>query len=407
MSGNMNVTYNLSKIKDIIETYDRDNSEFIVKTLPKENSDYEKYIVKYKKDCLNSENNLVNGLYRSVVVFKNVNTQEYQVKCFSPPKSSSYNNFIENNEFNDCIITEIVDGTMMNLFYDDTMSEWVVCTKSNFRSNCKFNLDVDLTFKQMFEEAFECDGLTYDYFNKQYCYSFVLQHPSNRIVTPVSKPTLYLTTIYECKGTEVRYVDELHAYNRVKKPEKFKIDEFIALFCGEYDDEWLQLTYVCSEKLLRYDIPGYNIYNKDGVRTKIRNLSYEYVKRMKGNGQKRLFTYLQLRKSGNLNEFMEYYPEYVEEFDGYKDQLYDWTDKLYNTYVDCFILKNKTLKNADFELKPILYDIQKEYLTNLMPNSRKVNFKYIVNYVKQMPIQKIMFSMNYALRPKKVQAQAV
>ena len=42
-----------------------------------------------------------------------------------------------------------------------------------------------------------------------------------------------------------------------------------------------------------------------------------------------------------------------------------------------------------------------------MPNSRKVNFKYIVNYVKQMPIQKIMFSMNYALRPKKVQAQAV
>ena len=25
---------------------------------------------------------------------------------------------------------------------------------------------------------------------------------------------------------------------------------------------------------------------------------------------------------------MEYYPEYVEEFDGYKDQLYDWTDKL-------------------------------------------------------------------------------
>ena len=344
----MNVTYNLSKIKDIIETYDRDNSEFIVKTLPKENSDYEKYIVKYKKDCLNSENNLVNGLYRSVVVFKNVNTQEYQVKCFSPPKSSSYNNFIENNEFNDCIITEIVDGTMMNLFYDDTMSEWVVCTKSNFRSNCKFNLDVDLTFKQMFEEAFECDGLTYDYFNKQYCYSFVLQHPSNRIVTPVSKPTLYLTTIYECKGTEVRYVDELHAYNRVKKPEKFKIDEFIALFCGEYDDEWLQLTYVCSEKLLRYDIPGYNIYNKDGVRTKLRNLSYEYVKRMKGNGQKRLFTYLQLRKSGNLNEFMEYYPEYVEEFDGYKDQLYDWTDKLYNTYVDCFILKNKDIKKCGF-----------------------------------------------------------
>ena len=128
---------------------------------------------------------------------------------------------------------------------------------------------------------------------------------------------------------------------------------------------------------------------------------------MKGNGQKRLFTYLQLRKSGNLNEFMEYYPEYVEEFDVYKDQLYDWTDKLYNTYVDCFILKNKTLKNADFELKPILYDIQKEYLTNLMPNGRKVTFKYIVQYVKDMPVHKVMFSMNYNLRKKQAVAQAV
>ena len=403
----MDTTYKLTKIQEIIETYDRDTSEFIVKTLPKENSDYEKYIVKYKKDCLNSENIQENGLYRSVVVFKNINTNEYEVKSFSPPKSSNYNKFIESNEFNNCKITEIVDGTMMNLFYDDTMSEWVVCTKSNFRSNCKFNLDVDLTFKQMFEEAFESDGLTYDYFNKQYCYSFVLQHPSNRIVTPVSEPTLYLTTIYECEGTEVRYIDELHAYNRVKKPENFKIEEFIALFCNEYDDEWLQLTYVCSEKILRYDIAGYNIYNKDGIRTKIRNLSYEYVKRMKGNGQKRLFTYLQLRKSGNLNEFMEYYPEYVEEFDVYKDQLYDWTDKLYNTYVDCFILKNKTLKNADFELKPILYDIQKEYLTNLMPNGRKVTFKYIVQYVKDMAVQKVMFSMNYKHRKNVPVAQAV
>lgn len=403
----MDATYNLTKIQEIIETYNKETSEFIVKKLPPENNDYDKFIIKYKKSCLNNENIQENGLYRSVVVFKNVNTNEYEVKCFSPPKSSNYNKFIESNEFNNCNITEIIDGTMMNLFFDTTMLEWVVCTKSNYRSNCKFNLDVDLTFKQMFEEAFNNEGLTYEYFNKEYCYSFVLQHPMNRIVTPIEKPTLYLVAIYKCDGNQVKYVDELDTYERIKKPSKFKIEEFLALFCNEFSDEWLQLTYVCSEKILRYDIAGYHIYNKDGIRTKIRNLSYEYVKRMKGNGQKRLFTYLQLRKCGNLNEFMKYYPEYIEEFDGYKDKLYDWTDKLYNTYVDCFIIKNKTLKNADFELKPILYEIQKEYLTNLMPNGRKVTFKYIVQYVKDMPVQKVMFSMNYNLRKKQAVAQAV
>ena len=137
-----------------------------------------------------------------------------------------------------------------------------------------------------------------------------------------------------------------------------------------------------------------------GVRTKIRNLSYEHIKLMKGNGQKRLFTYLKLRNNGNLNEFIKYYPEYIEEFDQYKEKLYEWTDKLYNNYVECFILKNKILKNCDYELKPILYDIQKIYLTELFPNQRKVTFKFVVEYVKKMPVQKIMFSMNYGLRKK-------
>ena len=33
-------------------------------------------------------------------------------------------------------------------------------------------------------------------------------------------------------------------------------------------------------------------------------------------------------------------------------------------YVECFIYKKNILRNADYELKPILYDIQKIYLTS-------------------------------------------
>ena len=89
------------------------------------------------------------------------------------------------------------------MFYDTFSQEWVVCTKSNYGANCKFNLDVDLTFNQMFAEAFAEDNLSYDYFNKNYSYSFVLQHPMNRIVVPVENPTLYLTTVYKCENNTV------------------------------------------------------------------------------------------------------------------------------------------------------------------------------------------------------------
>ena len=39
--------------------------------------------------------------------------------------------------------------------------------------------------------------------NKKYCYSFVLQHPENRIVHQVKTPQIYLTNVFECSGNNV------------------------------------------------------------------------------------------------------------------------------------------------------------------------------------------------------------
>ena len=407
------ISYDLKNVHEIISNYEnvgnKEESCFHVKKIPHDDINYVKYLIKYKKDKLSSENINDVGLFRSVVVFKNNKNNKLEIKVFSPPKSSKYNLFIsdDDNKFNECYISELVDGTMINMFYNNYDNEWVVCTKSNIGANCKFNLDSNHTFKSMFVDAFIEGELDYDMFNKDYSYSFVLKHPSNRIVTPVGKPELILISVYKFIGDNVYDItnEETELTSIMSTPSTFKYDEFYSLFGGEFDDEWLQLTFVCSEKMLRYDIPGYNIYNKHGLRTKLRNLSYEHVKRMKGNGQKLLFTYLRLRNNDNLLEFLDYFPEYKEEFDGYKERLYEWTEKIYKYYVDCFIYKSISLKNAPFELKPILYDIQNQFLNNLRPNGRKVNFKFVVEYIKKMPVQKIMFSMNYSLRSEKTEVE--
>lgn len=410
------ISYDLNDFNNIIYNFENniqseESSCYKVKKIPHDNINYDKYLIKYKKDKLTIENINKVGLFRSVVIFKDNKTDKLSIKVFSPPKSSKYNLFIsdESNKFNECYISEIVDGTMMNMFYDEYIDKWIVCTKSNIGGQCKFNLDSNHTFKSMFMDAFEECSLNYDSFNKTHSYSFVLKHPDNRIVTQVNKPSLVLISVYKFIENTVYDVtnDNSTLIQTISKPHTFKCNEFHELFGGEFDDEWLQLTYVCSEKILRYDIPGYNIYNKFGLRTKIRNLSYEHVKRMKGNGQKLLFTYLRLRNNDDLLEFLEYFPEYKEEFDSYKKRLYEWTQKLYKFYVDSFIYKTITLKNCPFEVKPILYDIQNQYLNYLKPNGRKVNFKFIAGYIKKMPVQKIMFSMNYSLRnDKTVEEQA-
>ena len=76
--------------------------------------------------------------------------------------------------------------------------------------------------------------------------------------------------------------------------------------------------------------------------------------------------YLTLRKSDQLHDFLRYFPEYKQEFELYKEKLYKWTYKLFDNYVDTFILKKKRLNECPFEFKPILYNIQNNYCMHIV-----------------------------------------
>ena len=53
------------------------------------------------------------------------------------------------------------------------------------------------TFKYMFNEVCETIGFNINNLNKSYVYSFVMQHPRNRIVKIIKNMKLYLVDVYE------------------------------------------------------------------------------------------------------------------------------------------------------------------------------------------------------------------
>ena len=53
-----------------------------------------------------------------------------------------------------------------------------------------------LTFRDMFLEASYENNMSFNLLDKKYSYSFVVQHPENRIVVPFKKPQLYLVAVY-------------------------------------------------------------------------------------------------------------------------------------------------------------------------------------------------------------------
>jgi len=160
-------------------------------------------ILNYDKLLIGDDVDTMN--YRSVVVYNgNGNCNDY-VLSFSPPKSIRLNVFLEKYKDENILINEIVEGSMINLWYDENNYCWEISTKTVIGGN-NFVVDTKLSFRDMFMDAMETDrNCSLDdikflkNFNKDYNYSFVLQHPKNHFVLTAVKPQLYLIAVYESK----------------------------------------------------------------------------------------------------------------------------------------------------------------------------------------------------------------
>ena len=164
-------------------------------------------IIRYIKDKLETpEDYSMYGKYRSVIANK-----DNFVIAFSPPKSVKYSEFIKRNDVQDVIVEELVEGTMINLFFDEFKQEWEIATRSNIGANNKFVQENEVSsFRVMFLEACNETGMNFEKLpkgsgepNSTFNYSFVMQHPKNRIVsrTMENKCWIYLIEMYELVKT--------------------------------------------------------------------------------------------------------------------------------------------------------------------------------------------------------------
>ncbi len=139
------------------------------------------------------------------------------------------------------------------------------------------------------------------------------------------------------------------------------------------------------------------IYNNDGTRTKIRNVNYENVRKLRGNQPKLQYNYLSLKKQNKVEEFLKYYPEYIILFNKFKIILYNYTNELFLNYINCFIKKEKPLKEYDFQYKSHMYFLHQKYINELKPNNKFVDKKYVIDYVNSLEPAQQMFVINYKL----------
>lgn len=362
----------------IIKTIDFNNDFGIIKLL------------KYNKNSLRSEDDFESfGLLRSMIFFND------KLKGVSPGKSMEFNEFIGKYDVTECTAEEFIEGTMINLCYIEETNKWQISTRSNIGANniyfTKGKFKSENTFANMFEDAcIECN-IQFDKLPKKYCYSFVLQHPNNRIVKPIIDKRIYLIAAYEVKDNfEVENIDIAVELSNIILENNMRIDYPKKINFQTFEE----LTQIVENEN-NYENVGIMIHDKNRtIRTKIRNKLYEKVRRLRGNQPKLEYHFLELNKTGCIEEYLKYFKEDEVEFSKYEKKVDEFSNNLIKQYVDCFIKKTQHLKEFPFEFKGHLYELHENY----KKTKKKICKTVVNNYIKSIQPAKLMHSINYKYR---------
>jgi len=397
--------YILSDIKGFNEIVNCDVNNLEILKLNKiesrtsNNSSYK--VVRYDKNFLSCDLIPTYGLCRSVII-----NSKNKVVGFSPPKSISSEQFIQkyNENTPGVVFEQFVEGTMINVFWDDSIGlegGWEISTRNTVGATSSFyKSKQSKTFRDMFLEAASENKMDFSILDKKYSYSFVVQHPENRIVVPFKNPQLYLVAVYSINNDNDIITVDAHDSQQFK--------EFFSTTSVKFPHYYTFHTYSdlienSASMNTRYDVVGVVLHNKlTGERSKIRNPVYEQVRNLRGNQPKLQYQYLSLRKEGRVGEFLKFYPESKKEFSGFRDQVHLFTNTLFSNYVSCYIKKEKPLKEFSAQYRTHMFNIHQTFINELREKKHFVTNTVVQKYVNELHPSLLMYCLNFQMRKRNI-----
>jgi hypothetical protein len=368
------------------------------------------------------------GMLRSVVV-----DEDGKIVCYSPPKSLYVTEELEkhfdaNNimsdlseaNTNEWYAEEFVEGTMINLFYSRAAGGegWEIATKNTIGGKALFYSpknpkdEIEIresdTFRNMFFDTCAKIGFDYENLPRDVVYSFVLQHPKNRIVLPITTPSIYLIAVYRVTQDNDKleiiqhsrdgFLKNIINCDNIKTPKTLSLNEQGA--SAEYAFKNFKKEYASMNSA--YNMMGVVFYNMvTGERMKLRNPMYEMVKNIRGNEQKLQLQYLTLRHGGRVADYLKDFPEYKNDFSYYRSQVHSFTRNLHQNYMDCFVFKKKQFAEYPAQYKKYMFVLNKKYIEELRENKNSVTFNYVVEFVNNIDPGSLLFSLNYVVKEHK------
>lgn len=263
--------------------------------------------------------------FRSSLFYKD------ELVAVSPVKSISYETFSSKYSLPNCRVEEFIEGTMINVWYGNNV--WNIATRSVIDALCTF--ESDKTFSEMF---YECMRMNPIELHADYCYSLVMQHPENKIITPVDSMSLYVVG-------------------------RYKMVDGVAVECyepGPHTPRTFDVSSYEEAEALAQNVLGKGLMLKcNGERCKIKRRAYYELEVLKGNSPFH-YRYLCMRNTPELVHFLNAFPWYTSESVVLEKEIQSLSEAMYQDYVLYYIRKQRM--PVGYPYKKMMYDIHGVYL---------------------------------------------
>ena len=321
------------------------------------------YMLVYNNDKSDFSNPVVNEC-RGIILEKNTN----KIVCYTFNKKTNFEWDHNDNIYNS------IDGTQIKVYYYN--NQWNYSTTRCINADNAYWYS-DKSFLKLFNECLENYNFDFNKLNIEYCYSFVICHKENRIVTKYNENKLYHVLTRNLQNMKI-IEDEIG----IPKPNKINLNS---------KDELEKLLHIEDSKN-----EGIFIW-KDGKHNKIKFNSYLRIKNMRTNTKDPLYEYLKNVCENRKDEYIKEFSEYEDNFKNYEKKISMIINKLHYNYMESYVHKNKLIKQVNK-----LYHKHIRELHNIYKNeNKKITKDMVRNYVLNLDAKQIMHILNTLEKNKK------
>lgn len=300
------------------------------------------------------QDNAITRECNGIIMDKN----NFKIVCYTMNKC--YTDILSLNMLDKINVCHTVEGTLLRVYYYN--NKWNYSTKRCIDSKESYWL----SNKNFYELFYDCiDGYNLEeILNKDYCYSFIIIHPENKMVIHYKNKCLYHIKTYCIHSSNIINNHYLNVPN-ILYTEKNVLEGYNTI---EFVNKREKDT-ILYEGLLFTDTQ-----NK---MCKIKNTKYIKLKELWGNTNNRFLRYLELRKDIQLlKSYLNYFKNEKELFIDFEDRINKYSYVVLSTYVKKYITKENVL--IPYYMKKLIYILHGDFIkTRIKTDFGKIMMKLL------------------------------